>query len=85
MLMNECVHHWMEINGRDVRHKEPRTSGTTARPASEENREQPMCAHTDIPSNLTVGFLLVLIKIRYRITMSSLMEYAGGFEDLPWE
>lgn len=39
--------------------------------------------HSDVQWNQTVWFLLFLIKIRYRITMSSLMEYAEGFKDLP--
>ena len=40
---------------------------------------------TDIPLNHTVRFRLFLIKIRHRIKMSSLMEYAGGFKDFPWD
>lgn len=50
---------------------------------SKQNSSRRLCTYTDMRLNHTVGFLRFLIKIRYRITMSSLMKYAEGFKDLP--
>lgn len=42
MLMNECVHHWMEISREELCCRELRTGVTTVYPASEQNR---VCTH----------------------------------------
>lgn len=51
--------------------------------AKKKNEDACMHIRRHTLKNHTVGFLLFLIKIRYRITMSSLMKYAEGFKDLP--
>lgn len=83
MLMNECVHQWMEISRKELCCRELRTGVTMVSRASEQTQSTLACTYTDIHLNHTVGFLLFLIRTRYRITMSSLMKYADGFKDLP--
>lgn len=39
MLMNECVHHWMEISRKELCRRELRTAVTIVYPASEQNWE----------------------------------------------
>ncbi len=73
----------MEISREELWSRELETGVTTVYPASEQKAGMLACTYTDIHLNHTVGFLLFLIKIRYRITMSSLMKYAEGFTDLP--